>query len=107
MLQMASHNRFKQPLARDSLIIVILTLAILILSGIIGVSTVSLINSFGYEYTASSFGKFEHRLIESTRYTFINYNDDFFQYNNSLEFILQKHLIHMSFCAGYRKSADI
>ena len=67
MLQMASHNRFKQPLARDSLIIVILTLAILILSGIIGVSTVSLINSFGYEYTASSFGKFEHQLIESTR----------------------------------------
>ena len=77
---MASHNRFKQPLARDSLIIVILTLAILILSGIIGVSTVSLINSFGYEYTASSFGKFEHQLIESTRYTFMfecNYNDDF------------------------------
>ena len=60
MLQMASHNRFKQPLARDSLIIVILTLAILILSGIIGVSTVSLINSFGYEYTASSFGKCRH-----------------------------------------------
>ena len=57
MLQMASHNRFKQPLARDALIVVILTLAILILSGIIGVSTVSLINSFGYEYTASSFGK--------------------------------------------------
>ena len=54
---MASHNRFKQPLARDSLIVVILTLAILILSGVIGVSTVSLIRSFGYEYTASSFGK--------------------------------------------------
>ena len=83
----------------------ILTLAILILSGIIGVSTVSLINSFGYEYTASSFGKFEHQLIESTRYNY--YDDDFFQYNNSVEFILQKHLIHMSFCAGYRKSADI
>ena len=104
MLQMASHNRFKQPLARDSLIIVILTLAILILSGIIGVSTVSLINSFGYEYTASSFGKFEHQLTESTGYT---YNDDFLQYNSFVEFILQKHLIHMSFYAGYRKSADI
>ena len=102
---MASHNRFKQPLARDSLIIVILTLAILILSGIIGVSTVSLINSFGYEYTASSFGKSEHQLIESTSHNY--YDDDFFQYNNSVEFILQKHLIHMSFCAGYRKSADI
>ena len=100
---MASHNRFKQPLARDSLIIVILTLAILILSGIIGVSTVSLINSFGYEYTASSFGKFEHQLIESTRYIIMT----FLQHNNSVEFILQKHLIHMSFCAGYRKSADI
>ena len=57
MLQMASHNRFKQPLARDTLIVVILTLTILILSGVIGVSTVSLIRSFGYEYTASSFGK--------------------------------------------------
>ena len=104
---MASHNRFKQPLARDSLIIVILTLAILILSGIIGVSTVSLINSFGYEYTASSFGKFEHQLLELTRYTFI---DIFFQLNNvhfTVEFILQKHLIHMNFCAGYRRSADI
>ena len=106
MLQMASHNRFKQPLARDSLIIVILTLAILILSGIIGVSTVSLINSFGYEYTASSFGKFEHQLLESTRYTFIIIMT-FLQHNNSVEFILQKHLIHMSFYAGYRKSADI
>ena len=57
MLQMASHNRFKQPLARDALIVVILTLSILILSGVIGVSTVSLINSVGYEYTASSFGR--------------------------------------------------
>ena len=104
MLQMASHNRFKQPLARDSLIIVILTLAILILSGIIGVSTVSLINSFGYEYTASSFGKSEHQLIESTSHII---RMIFFQYNNSVKFILQKHLIHMSFCAGYRKSADI
>ena len=104
MLQMASHNRFKQPLARDSLIIVILTLAILILSGIIGVSTVSLINSFGYEYTASSFGKFKHQLIEFTRYIILTI---LFQYNNSVEFILQKLLIHMNFCAGYRKSADI
>ena len=103
---MASHNRFKQPLARDSLIIVILTLAILILSGIIGVSTVSLINSFGYEYTASSFGKSEHQLIESTSHNLIIMTI-FFQYNNSVEFVLQKHLIHMSFCAGYRKSADI
>ena len=102
---MASHNRFKQPLARDSLIIVILTLAILILSGIIGVSTVSLINSFGYEYTASSFGKSEHQLIESTFIPFIM--TIFFQYNNSVKFMLQKPLIHMSFCAGYRKSVDI
>ena len=107
MLQMASHNRFKQPLARDSLIIVILTLAILILSGIIGVSTVSLINSFGYEYTASSFGKFKHQLIEFTRYTLTIILTILFQYNNSVEFILQKLLIHMNFCAGYRKSADI
>ena len=55
MLQMASHNKFKQPLVRDSLMIVVITLGILILSGIIGVSTVSLIKSFGYEYSASSF----------------------------------------------------
>lgn len=103
---MASHNRFKQPLARDSLIIVILTLAILILSGIIGVSTVSLINSFGYEYTASSFGKIEHQFIESI-FILLIILTIFFQYNNSVGFILQKHLIHMSFCAGYRKSADI
>ena len=68
MIQMASHNRFKQPLARDALIIVILTLTILILSGVIGVSTVSLIRSFGYEYTASSFGKFSNLEIDLLQY---------------------------------------
>ena len=70
MIQMASHNRFKQPLARDALIIVILTLTILILSGVIGVSTVSLIRSFGYEYTASSFGKFSNFQIEILHYRY-------------------------------------
>ena len=55
VLQLASHNRFKHPLARDVTIVSIITLVVLVLSGIVGISTVSLVKSSGYNYVSSSF----------------------------------------------------
>lgn len=53
--QLASHNKFGSKLLRDTTIIVVTTLTVLILSGITGVAIVNLIRQSGYEYTVSSF----------------------------------------------------
>ena len=57
MTQLASHNHFRHKLIRDSTLIVIITLAVMILSGLLGVAIVQMINHRGYEYKVSSFGK--------------------------------------------------
>ena len=57
MSQLASHNKFKHNLFRDTSIVVIVTFAVLILSGICGVTLVNVISHSGYKYVASSFGK--------------------------------------------------
>ena len=58
MSQLASHNKFKHNLFRDTSIVVIITFAVLILSGICGITLVNVISHSGYKYVASSFGKF-------------------------------------------------
>jgi solute carrier family 6 (neurotransmitter transporter) len=60
IMQLSSHNSFKHRLLRDTTIIVVVTLVVLILSGLVGVAIVMLIRSSGYDYTVSSFGKFMH-----------------------------------------------
>ena len=58
MSQLASHNKFRHKLFRDSSIIIIVTFAVLILSGICGIAIVDILrNQHGYQYEASSFGK--------------------------------------------------
>ena len=44
-------------MARDATILSVITLVVLVLSGMVGLSTVSLIKSYGYIYVPSSFGK--------------------------------------------------
>ena len=55
MSQLASHNQFKHKLFRDTSIIVFVTFAVLILSGICGIAMVNIISNYGYQYVASSF----------------------------------------------------
>ena len=62
MSQLASHNKFKHNLFRDTSIVVIVTFAVLILSGICGITLVNVISHSGYKYVASSFGKLFHYL---------------------------------------------
>ena len=57
MSQLASHNKFKHKLYRDSSIIVLVTFGVLILSGICGIAIVDILNQYGYVYEGSSFGK--------------------------------------------------
>ena len=58
-MQLSSHNKFKHRLLRDTTAIVVVTLVILILSGLVGVAIVLLIRSSGYDYAVSSFGKLQ------------------------------------------------
>ena len=84
MTQLASHNKFRHKLIRDSTIIVIVTLAILILSGLLGVAMVQMINHRGYEYKVSAFGK------EKLQYEFKGRDLNFL--------VFQKPLVHISSC---------
>ena len=57
MSQLASHNKFKHRLFRDTTIVIIVTFTVLILSGICGITMVNIISHSGYQYVGSSFGK--------------------------------------------------
>ena len=57
MSQLASHNKFKHKLFRDSTIVVLVTVLVLVLSGISGIAIKNLINHSGYQIVASSFGE--------------------------------------------------
>lgn len=53
--QLASHNKFKHKLFRDTTIVILVTFLVLILSGICGITMVNIISHSGYQYQASSF----------------------------------------------------
>lgn len=55
MSQLASHNKFKHNLFRDTSVIIIVTFAGLILSGVCGITLVNIMNHSGYHYLGSSF----------------------------------------------------
>jgi hypothetical protein len=55
--QLASHNRFRHNLVRDTSLVAVVTLAVLVLAGLTGVALVKVINSAGYSYGVSSFGE--------------------------------------------------
>ena len=59
LLQLASHNKFKRNLRRDTTIIILVTLLFLVVSGILGVAIHKLLETSGqYTYIPSSFGEF-------------------------------------------------
>lgn len=55
MLQLASHNRFHHNLARDTTIVSIITVSLLVLSGMTGVALQQTLSNSGYKYAVSSF----------------------------------------------------
>ena len=56
-MQIASHNRHKHLLSRDTSLVIVLTLAVLLLAAFLANTCVALLNSHGYVYVPSSFGK--------------------------------------------------
>lgn len=56
-MQITSHNRPKHLLHRDASLVVILTLAVLILAAFLANTCVQLLETHGYVYLPSSFGK--------------------------------------------------
>ena len=58
LIQLSSHNRFRHRVIRDTTVVVIVTLVVLVLSGLLGVAITHMLNP-RYEYTASSFGNFK------------------------------------------------
>ena len=58
LIQLASHNKFRHNLRRDSTIIILITLLFLTVSGILGVAIhARLVDSGQYSYVPSSFGE--------------------------------------------------
>ncbi len=49
--------RFTHNLVRDTSILSVVTLSVLVLSGLLGVAVQHMVNSSGYKYVPSSFGK--------------------------------------------------
>ena len=76
MSQLASHNKFKHKLYRDSSIIVLVTFGVLILSGICGIAIVDILNQYGYVYEGSSFGKIFCECFYNMKYFSIRKNPD-------------------------------
>jgi hypothetical protein len=57
-MQITSHNRHKHLLNRDTSLVVVLTLAVLLLTAFLANTCVTILQSHGYIYIPSSFGKF-------------------------------------------------
>lgn len=55
MIQLGSHNKFRHQLIRDTTLIVIVTLGVLMLAGSLGVALGHIISHSGYKYGVSSF----------------------------------------------------
>ncbi len=65
MTQLSSHNKFSHNLFRDCSLVGILTLVVMVFSGILGVALVHVINQAGYHYAVSSFGELARSLHPS------------------------------------------
>ena len=56
LVQLASHNRWRHRVIRDTTLVVVVPLAVLVLSGLLGVAITHMLNP-RYQYTVSSFGE--------------------------------------------------
>ncbi len=55
LVQLSSHNRFRHRVIRDTTLVVVVTLVVLVLSGLLGVAITHMLSP-RYEYSVSSFG---------------------------------------------------
>lgn len=58
IMQIASHNKHKHLLQRDSSLITVITFSILLLVAFLANTCVQILKSYGYSYQPDSFGKF-------------------------------------------------
>lgn len=57
VMQIASHNKHKHLLQRDSSLVAVLTFSILLLVAFLANTCVQILKSYGYNYQPDSFGK--------------------------------------------------
>lgn len=57
VMQIASHNKHKHLLQRDSSLIAVITILILLLSALLANTCVQILRFHGYNYLPNSFGK--------------------------------------------------
>lgn len=57
-LQIAAHNKHKHLLQRDTSLVVVLTLVVLLLAAFLANTCVQILRHYGYTYTTSSFGAY-------------------------------------------------
>jgi len=57
-MQIASHNKHKHLLQRDSSLIAVITISVLLLVAFLANTCIQILKSYGYSYYPSSFGKF-------------------------------------------------
>uniref|UniRef100_A0A0K2TZK3 Uncharacterized protein n=1 Tax=Lepeophtheirus salmonis TaxID=72036 RepID=A0A0K2TZK3_LEPSM len=97
ILQLSSHNKFKHRLARDTTIISIITLIVLVISGLMGVAAVKVIIGSGYDYQVSSYET-------SKSYEFLSFRSS----NDILKYVVMPTAYdntkseHISFVSGVR-----
>lgn len=62
-MQIASHNKHKHLLQRDSSLIAVITISVLLLVAFLANTCIQILKSYGYSYYPSSFGKFTETLL--------------------------------------------
>ncbi|XP_044258014.1 sodium-dependent transporter bedraggled isoform X2 [Tribolium madens] len=68
VMQIASHNKHKHLLQRDSSLVAVITLTVLILMGFLANKSVEILRTFGYNYLPDSFENINsYTFLESTR----------------------------------------
>lgn len=103
LLQLASHNKFKHNLRRDTTIIILVTLLFLVVSGILGVAIHKLLETSGqYTYIPSSFETYEsYQFLTNLEYRMKNSNV-FNPASSALKSPKPAEFDHVSFLSGIR-----
>lgn len=57
-MQLSSHNKHKHLLQRDSSLVIILTITILMLTAFLANTCVEILHFYGYSYMPNSFGEY-------------------------------------------------
>jgi len=98
LLQLASHNKFKHNLRRDTAIIILVTLLFLVVSGILGVAIHNMVeDSAHYKYIPSSFETHEnYEFLNNLEYRMNNRDD------SAIKPLKPAEYEHVSFLSGIR-----